>query len=94
VILQVPGPARAAGADVNAQNKSTALAPLHAAVASNDWVLAQYLVEECNAKFGPDGFGRLPTVIASQCQGDYALADYIFEKEAAHLQRHGHPPGP
>lgn len=61
------------------------LTALHIAVAMNDLPLVRYLVEEAGALFVPDGFGRLPTVVAAQCQASEELAEYIFEKEAAAL---------
>lgn len=61
------------------------LTALHIAVALNDLPLARYLIEEAGAPFVPDGFGRLPTVVAAQCLASEELAEYIFEREAAAL---------
>jgi ankyrin repeat protein len=73
-----------AGASVAAQ-QTEGLTALHLAVAMNDLPLTKYLVEEAGAPFVPDGFGRLPTVVAAQCQASEELAEYIFEKEATAL---------
>ena len=69
------------GADIAARQKQGLMA-LHLAVAMNDLALATYLVEEASAPFVPDGFGRLPSVIAAQCKVSEELSDYILEKEA------------
>jgi ankyrin repeat protein len=74
----------AAGADVNATDPRTGLAPLHIAVGHNDSALCRFLIEECGARFFPDRFGRMPTIVAAACGADDALADYIGEKEAAY----------
>lgn len=72
------------GANIRAE-QAEGLTALHIAVAMNDLPLARYLIEEAGAPFVPDGFGRLPTVVAAQCQASEELAEYIFEKEAAAL---------
>jgi hypothetical protein len=74
----------AGGANVAAQ-QAEGLTALHLAIAMNDLPLTKYLVEEAGAPFVPDGFGRLPSVVAAQCQACEELAEYIFEKEAAAL---------
>jgi hypothetical protein len=83
--------AHAAGANPNARDEDTGLPPLHAAVGMNDLLLARYLVDECKVAFGPDHFGRWPTVVAAQCKVSESLGHYIFTKEAAYLDRHDHP---
>jgi len=70
------------GANI-ASAQAEGLTALHIAVAMNDLALAKYLIEEAHAPFVADGFGRLPTVVAAQCQVGEDLAEYIFEKEAA-----------
>lgn len=72
------------GANIRAA-QAEGLTALHIAVAMNDLPLARYLIEEAGAPFVPDGFGRLPTVVAAQCQASEVLSEYIFEKEAAAL---------
>lgn len=72
------------GANIRAE-QAEGLSALHIAVAMNDLPLTKYLVEEAGAPFVPDGFGRLPTVVAAQCEASEELAEYIFEKEAAAL---------
>ena len=71
------------GNSVATHQKGTGLTPLHLAIAMNDMALARYLIEEANAPFIPDGFGRLPSVVAAQSNVGEELSDYILEKEAA-----------
>lgn len=78
------------GADPNRMS-TVGLTPLHTAVAMNDLPMTRVLVEECNAAFGPDRLGRWPTVIAAQCRASGALSGYIFEREAAWVERFRHP---
>jgi ankyrin repeat protein len=73
-----------AGADVDTVDPATGLAPLHIAVGQNDGALCRFLIEEGRARFFPDMFGRMPTIVAAECGIDDDLADYIGEKEAAH----------
>lgn len=72
------------GADVNAVDPKTGLAALHIVVGQNDLRLCRFLVEECGARFFPDMFGRMPTIVAAECRVDDELTDYIGEKEAAY----------
>lgn len=74
--------ALSAGANIAAQQED-GLTALHLAIAMNDIALARFLIEEAGAQFVPDGFGRLPTVVAAQCDVSEELSDYILEKEAA-----------
>jgi len=74
--------ALSAGANIAAQQED-GLSVLHLAIAMNDLPLTKYLIEEAGAPLVPDGFGRMPTVIAAQCHVSEELSDYIFEKEAA-----------
>ncbi len=75
------------GADINGTHPETGLSVLHIAVGLNDLPLCRYLVERCNARFFPDGFGRWPTLVAAENRVDDELADYIVEKEAEFLAR-------
>jgi hypothetical protein len=59
------------------------LADLHLAIAMNDLASVRHLVDVAGASFKPDRFGRLPSVIAAQCNVSEELSDYILEKEAA-----------
>ena len=75
------------GADVATVHEGTGLTALHIAAGTNNLPLARILIEDWNAPFGPDRFGRWPTVIAAECQVSEELCDYIVEQEAAFLQR-------
>ena len=81
--------ALANGADIDFVDPTTGLSALQFAVGRNDITLCRHLIEECGATFFPDRFGRWPTVIAAECRVDDALSDYIVEKEAEYLERHG-----
>ena len=72
-----------AGANVNAIDKRTGLAALHIAVGANDLGFARFLVEEANAQFFADGFGRMPSIVAIDCRADDDVFNFIAEKEAA-----------
>jgi hypothetical protein len=74
--------ALAAGANVDVVHGQTGLSPLHIAVGSNNLAMTRYLIEEANAKIGPDRSGRWPTIIAAECEVDAILSDYILEAEA------------
>lgn len=69
------------GADVNTADPVTGLTALHIAVGTNNLHLTRILVEDWEARFGPDAKGRWPTVIAAQAQVDEVLADYIVVAE-------------
>lgn len=73
------------GADVAAKHSDTGLTALHMAVGTNNLPLVKMLVEDWKAPFGPDGFGRWPTVVAIRCRVSEQLSDYIVEKEAQAL---------
>jgi hypothetical protein len=73
------------GAAIDAVHPETGLTALHIAVGTHNLGLARYLVEERDAPFGPDGFGRWPTLVAAECGVDDELGDYVAEKEAAYL---------
>jgi ankyrin repeat protein len=70
------------GADINRPDALTGLTALHLAVGRNALDAVRLLVDR-GAKFVPDGFGRMPSVIAAECEVDDDLADYILEAEAA-----------
>jgi ankyrin repeat protein len=74
------------GADVNYIDPESGLCPLHIAVGSNNLPLTRFLVDEANALFFPDRFGRWPTLIAAECEVDDELSDYIVEQEARFLE--------
>lgn len=69
------------GADVNAPDPSTGLSALHIAIGNNDIALCRLLIENHGAAFGPDRFGRWPSVVAVECRVDDELADYVLAKE-------------
>jgi len=75
------------GVSVNAIDPATGLTALHFAVGLNDLALTRFLIEHCGAAFGPDRFGRWPTLVAAECGVDDELSDYIVAKEAAFLAR-------
>ena len=56
------------GADVATVHEQTGLTALHIAAGTNNLPLAAILIEDWNAPFGPDRFGRWPTVIAAECK--------------------------
>lgn len=71
------------GADVEYMEPQTKLAALHMAVGRDHLELARYLIEEAGAQLKPDGYGRLPSVIAAQCRASDELSDFVTEREAA-----------
>lgn len=75
------------GADVATAHEATGLTALHIAAGTDNLSLARILVEDWNAPFGPDRFGRWPTTVAAECRAGEALCDYIVEQEAAFLER-------
>ena len=77
--------ALASGANIAAKHAETGLTALHIAIGTNNLPLVKLLVEDWNAPFGPDGFGRWPTVVAIRCRVSDELSDYIVEKEAEAL---------
>ena len=80
------------GADVATAHGQTGLTALHIAAGTNNLALARTLVEDWSAPFGPDRFGRWPTVVAAEGEADGALCDYIVEQEALFLEREGTAP--
>lgn len=74
------------GADVATAHEQTGLTALHIAAGTNNLALARLLIEDWNAPFGPDRFGRWPTVIAAECRAGEALCDYIVDQEARFLE--------
>lgn len=79
--------ARRAGADVNAIDALSKLAPIHAAVVTENLDVAKYLVERCDVNFGADGSGRWPTAMSFESKlGKFS--DYILEAEANFDERH------
>ncbi|MBN8913092.1 MAG: ankyrin repeat domain-containing protein [Rhizobiales bacterium] len=71
------------GQEIAITCKRQELTALHIAVGTNNLPLARLLIEEWHVPFGPDGFGRWPTVVAAECCASEELCDYIVEKEAA-----------
>lgn len=70
------------GANANAVDPATGLSALHIAVGTNNLPLCRTLVDDWQARFFPDGFGRWPTVVAAECRVSEAMSDYIVEAEA------------
>jgi uncharacterized protein len=79
----------ASGANVDVIDPYTGLAALHIAVGRNNYALARLLIEEGNARFFADRFGRWPSLVAAECRVDEALGDYIALKEAAAIAPKG-----
>lgn len=77
------------GADINAIHGPTGLTPLHAAVGTDQRALVKKLVEEREAAFRRDKFGRWPSLVAAECQVSDELCDYIVAAEAAYLKKTG-----
>ncbi len=75
------------GTPVETSDERSGLTALHVAVGTNNLALARHLVEEWHAPFGPDKFGRWPTLIAAESQVDDALSDYIVQQEARYLKQ-------
>lgn len=76
------------GASVAVTDERSGLSALHIAVGTNNLALCRYLIEQWDAPFGPDKFGRWPTVVAIQCRVDVEVGDYIVEKEAEWIAAH------
>ncbi len=70
------------GADVGARHAETGLTALHIAVGTNNLPLARLLIEDWESPFVPDGYGRMPSIVAAECCVSEELCDYIVEKEA------------
>lgn len=73
------------GAPVDTKHQKSGLTALHIAAGTNNLKLAKLLIEEFHAPFGPDAFGRWPTLIAAECKADPEFLDYIVEAEARFL---------
>jgi hypothetical protein len=86
--LDVPGAVAALedGADVATAHEETGLTALHIAAGTDNLALAQILIEDWNAPFGPDRFGRWPTAVAAECEAGEELCDYIVAQEALFLE--------
>ncbi|EGE59910.1 hypothetical protein RHECNPAF_1780011 [Rhizobium etli CNPAF512] len=70
------------GAEVDCVHEQTGLSALHIAIGTNNLPMTRFLIEEAEARIGPDRSGRWPSVIAAECEVDEALADYVLEAEA------------
>ena len=79
--------ALAAGADVNTRENGSGLTPLHIAVGTNNSSLTQLLVQKYSSSFGPDSFGRWPTVVAAECRVSGDLCDFVVQAEEDFLRR-------
>lgn len=76
-------------ADVNAIEPETGMSALHITVGMNDLALTRKLVETGKVLFFADAFGRMPSVVAIECDVDDELADYITEVEADFVEQKG-----
>jgi len=77
----------AIGASVDLIDPYTGLAALHIAVGRNNHAMARLLIEEGNARFFADRFGRWPSVIGIECRIDDTFADYIVAEEAKFIAK-------
>lgn len=77
-----------AGSDVNMVDPSTGLSALHIAAGTNNLDLMKRLVEEFDAAFFADRFGRLPTTVAVECGANPDALDYIVDAEAKFIGMH------
>jgi hypothetical protein len=59
---------------------------LHAACAVDNFPAVKIIVEH-GARFIPDGQGRMPSIIAVECEASEELCDYIVEQEEAAMER-------
>lgn len=75
----------AKGYDVNYADPATGLTALHLAVGTNNLAMTKALVEEHEATFAADRFGRWPSVMAIDCKVSDELSDYIVHAEAKFL---------
>jgi uncharacterized protein len=76
----------ASGVPVSVIDDATGLSALHVAAGTNNLALCRFLIEVFHAPFGPDKFGRWPTLVAAECRAGEALSDYIVEQEAKFLE--------
>ncbi|HEY8007543.1 MAG TPA: ankyrin repeat domain-containing protein [Methylocella sp.] len=74
--------ALAFGADINKPDKRTGLTALHLAIGRNAFDAVKLLVLR-GAAFVPDNLGRMPSVIAAECEVSEELCDFVVEAEAA-----------
>lgn len=77
------------GAPVDTKEMGTGLTALHIAAGTNNLFLAVRLVEQFEASFLQDGFGRFPSTVAVECGVNEKLIDYIADAEAEYLKEHG-----
>lgn len=75
------------GALIASTHEVTGLTALHIAVGTCNFAMVWCLIEDYGAPFGPDKFGRWPTLIAAECQVSDGLSDYIVEQEARYLDQ-------
>ena len=69
------------GVSLDAADKVTGMTALHLAVGRDHLDLARFLVER-GASFVLDKQGRMPTIIAAECEVSEELCDFIAEAEA------------
>jgi hypothetical protein len=69
-----------AGVDIDEPDDRTGLTALHLCVGRNALGPARFLIE-AGAAFVPDKLGRMPSVIAAECEVSDELADVIVEAE-------------
>jgi uncharacterized protein len=68
-------------APIDFADETTGLTALHMAVGQDELEVAQFLVER-GAAFVPDRQGRLPSVVAAECEVSDEMCDFIAEAEA------------
>jgi uncharacterized protein len=69
------------GVSLDAADKVTGMTALHLAVGRDHLALVRFLVER-GASFVLDKQGRMPTIIAAECEVSEELCDFIAEAEA------------
>ena len=69
------------GVSLDAADKVTGMTALHLAVGRDHLALVRLLVER-GASFVLDKQGRMPTIIAAECEVSEELCDFIAEAEA------------
>ena len=65
---------------VNLTDPVTGMSALHVAVGLNRLDMVKLLVE-LGARFFPDNEGRMPSLIAAECETSEAMQDYIADAE-------------
>ena len=73
-------PRLGAAESVNLTDPVTGMSALHVAVGLNRLDMVKFLVE-LGARFFPDNEGRMPSLIAAECETSEAMQEYIADAE-------------